>query len=101
VSDIPFSREMLFGLANDLQANDPGTAQIIRMIISSYMYRVHTKPKAPVKSLKMTPLLAKTIKRLAASRPNLSAQQIANMVGVNPGRVSEAIAGKWDDRETD
>lgn len=97
MSDIPLAREMLLGLADDLNESDPSSAQIIRMVVSHYMYRTYTKPRSPIKSARMTPLVAKSIKRLAASRPTLSAQQIANMLGVNPGRVSEAIAGKWDD----
>jgi hypothetical protein len=97
MSDIPFARDMFLGLADDLEATNPGASQIIRMNVSNYMYRTYTKPRSSVKSVPMTTLLAKSIKRLVASRPNLSTQQVANMFGVNPGRVSEAIAGKWDE----
>lgn len=43
---------------------------------------------------KMTPAVAAMIKRLALQNPSLFQHQIAALLGVNQGRVSEVLRGK-------
>jgi hypothetical protein len=43
----------------------------------------------------MDGVVARRIMYIHRVYPEMSTQKIAEMVGVNPGRVSEAIAGKW------
>lgn len=50
--------------------------------------------RAPATSQSMTPALAKKIKQIKAANPDLSQAKIANMLNINPGRVSEALKGK-------
>lgn len=95
MSDIPLGRELLLDLADQLRDDKPDAAQTIEMIVSGLLYRQHTKPRSPIKSARMTSGIARSIRILNNARPTLSAQEIADMFGVNPGRVSEAIAGKW------
>jgi hypothetical protein len=95
MSDIPLARDILLDLADSLSASNPSEAQIIEMVVNDLMFRKRRKDRAPVKSARMTPAIARTIRVMVANRPEMSAQDIANSLGVNPGRVSEAIAGKW------
>lgn len=97
MSDIPLAREMLKCVADDLrEGGDPiGNAAAIEMIVSDWMYRTHTKPRAPVQSVPMNALLGNLARMISRQYPDRSTQQIAEALGVNPGRVSEAIAGKW------
>lgn len=53
----------------------------------------NTLPAAP-RSKRMTPAIAARIKSIHASCPEMTQLQIANIVGVNPGRVSETLYGK-------
>lgn len=50
--------------------------------------------KAPVRSQPITPGLERKIRGLRRRYPKLSQQKIGEMVGVNSGRVSEALVGK-------
>jgi hypothetical protein len=95
MSDIPLARLLLSDLADDLRLQNPSAAQIIDMVVSDLMYRTHVKPRAPISSARMTSTLARSIRIMAAHRPDMSAQEIADIFNVNSGRVSEAIAGKW------
>ena len=58
------------------------------------MRRTYTKRKAPVTSEPMDEVTASAIRRINEANPEMSAQEIADLFNVNPGRVSEAIAGK-------
>lgn len=95
MSDIPLARDLLVALAGGMQASHPTEAATILSIVQEHMYRDYLKPRAPRKSVQMNAALAATIRAHAKRRPNLSAQEIATIYGVNQGRVSEAIAGKW------
>jgi hypothetical protein len=53
-----------------------------------------TGPYAPRQSQKMTPELAKDIRTMARTYPDMSQAAIAQLFSVNPGRVSEALRGK-------
>ena len=50
--------------------------------------------RAPNKSAPLTHALRLKIRRLARINPEMSYKEIANLVGTNQGRVSEALAGK-------
>lgn len=60
---------------------------------------LHRRPpsrrRAPPSSVPMTAALAIDIRAYAATRPSLSQAAIARVFKVNPGRVSEALAGEW------
>lgn len=99
MSNIPFARECLQDLVAELRSSSPpdpvDAASIIDQIVSDYMVRDSHKPRTPNKSVKMTAKLAAQIRAYAKRNPHVPAQHIANLFKVNPGRVSEAIAGKW------
>lgn len=97
MSDIPLARDMLKCVADDLRdGGDPvANAAAIEMIVRDWMYRTQSKPRAPVKSVPMNSLLGSLARMISRQHPDRSTQQIADSLGVNPGRVSEAIAGKW------
>lgn len=50
--------------------------------------------RAPVRSAKMTPVLAQKIRQRAVMHPNETQQEIAAVFHVSSGRVSEVLAGK-------
>lgn len=50
--------------------------------------------RAPRVSPTLTPPIATRIRRIAAAFPDWPYTRIAQSVGVNPGRVSEVLAGK-------
>ena len=57
-------------------------------------YREYRKIAAPPRSNPMTLQRARQIIETYKTNPKLSCVQIANLHGVNPGRVSELISGK-------
>jgi hypothetical protein len=57
-------------------------------------YREYRKIAAPPRSNPMTLQRARQIIETYKANPKLSCVQIANLHGVNPGRVSELISGK-------
>lgn len=59
--------------------------------LADQMYRKSAKRRAPTRSPKLTPEMAKDIRDYAAANPNAHHQDIAEKFGVNHGRVSEAI----------
>jgi hypothetical protein len=62
---------------------------------------LHRRPpvrKADVSSEPMTGQLAAEIRDYARRHPGASFARIAGVFGVNPGRVSEVLAGKRDER---
>lgn len=52
--------------------------------------------RRPVVSQPMTPAVRDEIKRLHLQFPSMTNHEIASIVRVNQGRVSEAINGKYD-----
>jgi hypothetical protein len=50
--------------------------------------------QAPVVSRRMTPELRDKLREFALAHPEMTYQQIAELFGVQAGRVSEALAGK-------
>ena len=53
---------------------------------NSYPRKARSKP--------LTPTLRAEIRQIHSLRPDLTQLAIANMVGVNPGRVSEVLYGR-------
>lgn len=52
------------------------------------------KPRARIKSPKVTKAMARTIKTMAAM--GIASDQIAAQFNINPGRVTDALNGKYD-----
>ena len=89
------ARDRLSDLRNRLAPLSPAMAVELDGIIA-LMHRKRAKTgKAPSKSVPMTHAIGAQVRSLSASNPALSNQDIANRFGINPGRVSEALAGKW------
>ena len=98
VSNIPQTRDQLFTFAEKLRAIGlEEMAEELEGIINDGMYRHHVKERAPTRSRKMTPMVIRMIKLLNRQHPEWSTQEVGEKVGGNPGRVSEVLAGKWDD----
>ena len=96
MSDVPLGRQELIELAAELrEAGGAGVADKIEVIVFKRLFRTITKDRSPVKSAPMNAQLAWRIVHIHRRYPERSVQEIAEEVGVNPGRVSEAIAGKW------
>jgi|SRR6478735_11525436 len=96
---IPEVRELLTHIAGELE--DDATlhgapwatyaADSIRACIL-HMYR-RSSTRTRVKSVPVTPQVKAQIMSLHTTNPDLSLQEIADMVGVNMGRVSETLSG--------
>ena len=96
MSDIPLGRQEFIDLADKLrEAGGADVAEEIEAIVFKRLFRTITKDRSPVKSAPMNAQLAWRIVHIHRRYPEKSTQEIAEEVGVNPGRVSEAIAGKW------
>ena len=95
MSDIKTARDMLLVVAESIKSREPRVATTIEHIVEKLMHRTHTKRKAPVTSEEMDAEKARLIRFLNKVNPEKSVQELAEMFKVNPGRVSEAIAGKW------
>ena len=96
MSNVPLGREELLELAAEFrEAGSTDVAERIETIVFNRLFRKITKDRSPVKSVQMNAQLAWRIVHIHRRYPEKSTQEIAEMVGVNPGRVSEAIAGKW------
>ncbi len=59
--------------------------------LADQMYRKSAKKRAPVRSPKLTPEMAKQIRDYAMINPTAHQQDIAEKFGVNHGRISEAL----------
>jgi len=72
----------------------------VRILILEALTLMHREKykrvRSPVASKKITPELRDEIKYYVRSRPKDSSSQVAQRFGVNPGRVSEILAGDYD-----
>jgi len=72
----------------------------VRILILEALTLMHREKykrvRSPVSSKKITPELRDEIKYYVRSRPKDSSSQVAQRFGVNPGRVSEILAGDYD-----
>jgi hypothetical protein len=95
MADIPKAREILTEALE--YSMDDEVRQRIEAAMQE-MYRDFIGRKAKPTSRKMTVELAGQIKSYAARNPKAGYKEIANAFSVNQGRVSEALAGKYDER---
>lgn len=58
------------------------------------LYRRPAVRKAPVQAAPLTPALIEQIRERAAQNPTATQAQIAAALDLNPGRVSEVLAGQ-------
>lgn len=94
-SDIPEARLYLMA-ARDVLKQMPGSEAFGALLMVdcalSHMHRRRPTRRAAVKSEPMSDQLREEIRLYARQRPDAHLQTIANEFGVNPGRVSEALA---------
>ena len=93
MANIPRAREIL---TEALEYNMDSEVRTRIEAAMQEMYRDFIGRKAPTSSTKVTPYLVRRIKAYAAENPSASYKHIANHFNVNQGRVSEALAGKYD-----
>ncbi|RVA09405.1 hypothetical protein EN932_22800 [Mesorhizobium sp. M7A.F.Ca.US.002.01.1.1] len=95
MSDIPQARQELLVLADDLEGYGmPTSASTIMDIVEGYLTRRSPRRVARRVSAPMTAELAERIRKFAQAAPHLAQTEIAKAFQVNPGRVSEALAGQ-------
>lgn len=88
---IPEARRRLMNLAATLS---PEAAAEIATIVREGLFRRRGITPTPPKSKRMCRKVGSDIRALHKQRPDLSEQEIAVKIGVNSGRVSEALIGK-------
>lgn len=66
----------------------------INYVVLNAMFRRKGVPRTPPKSKTMNRKLAAQIRAHKLANPDLSEQEVAVALGVNAGRVSEAMIGK-------
>jgi hypothetical protein len=93
MSDIPACRARLEAL-HDREANPAVKAELALCIGLLARDKVKLR-RAAARSTPMNSSIARAVRAMAAGHPELSNQEIANRFAVNPGRISEALAGKW------
>lgn len=97
---IPVIRERVLEIAKmlrgfpELTASSLSEAAIELELLAEEMRRRPPVTRSRAKSTRMTPEVIEAIKRYAAAFPDKSQVEIARAFNVNPGRVSEALAGK-------
>ena len=94
-SDIPRAREMLGWLATGLRTEGQlEYADAIEMVVAKYMHRA--APDKRTMSKLPSPTRAQIAEVLALrTTTEMSQLEIAVRVGLNPGRVSEIVHGRW------
>jgi hypothetical protein len=92
MSDIPRAYRELGELIAYAEMAD--TVRNRLSLIRSLLPRARSIRRAPVTSAKLTPSVKQRIHDLKVENPKLSEQEIAVMVRVNAGRVSETLTGK-------
>lgn len=95
---IPEARTELMRVADGLEAaGQTLVASEMRRIVNAHMYRQRVKSrKAPAVSPPVTPAIRDAIKAMDRSHQEMSVTDMANRFGINVGRVSEVLAGKYD-----
>ena len=99
MATIPANQEKLHALADALllpvlfpMTNEDIGRQI--RLIANDLSRRPAATKSKPKSRHCTPALKAQMRDYHYAHPDLSLQEIADLFGVNPARVSEAISGK-------
>jgi hypothetical protein len=95
-SNIPKAREILDDVMENLEALEPHQVKHRISVALNHMTRSSPANRASVKSNPITDEILEKIRALGheAVDLDLSQQDIANAVGVNPGRVSEVLRGR-------
>lgn len=95
-SNIPKAREILEQLMDDLEFLEKWQVTDRISVAINHMTRSSPANRASVKSNPVTDEILEKIRVLGheAVDLDLSQQDIANAVGVNPGRVSEVLRGR-------
>ena len=95
-SNIPKAREILDDVIENLEALEPHQVKHRISVALNHMTRSSPANRASVKSNPITDEILGKIRALGheAVDLDLSQQDIANAVGVNPGRVSEGLRGR-------
>lgn len=93
---IPEVRDELRRLARDTKTPAKLCERLSRL--ADELTRRAPTRRARQTSTPLTPTVAAHIRHVARLHPEWSQQRIAETVGVNPGRVSEALRGKRGDR---
>ena len=91
MSDIPEGRRLLLLLADTAPAL---LAAEIRNIVHQHLIRRAPVRRAATKSKAVTPAIAKAIRHMAKTYPDMHEADIAARFGVNQGRVSEVLTGE-------
>ena len=91
MSNIPFAREIL---KSALAMDDIGDVRVSIDAALKYMAREKYTRKAASTSNIVTEEVKTMVRCYAMENPDASMQSIGNMFSVNPGRVSEILAGK-------
>jgi hypothetical protein len=66
--------------------------------LANELARRPANTRAPKFSAKMTNAIGNRVRAYHINNPNDTQAEIARHFNVNPGRVSEALAGKWSDQ---
>jgi len=107
---IPQIRARLHELANDLAdyATEAeffaGRVAALALEIDDLADETKRRPpvrQAPIAARRMTPELAREVRELARSNPDLTNREIGRRLGVDGGRVSEVLAGKRGEPEVE
>ncbi len=85
---IPEIRTRLYQLAHELDCPELAA-------LADETVRTPPSRRVSPTSTRMTAKLAMEIRAYVAAHPQAAQTQIAARFNVNPGRVSEAMAGKW------
>lgn len=94
MSNIPKAREIL---KDTLEKNIDHEARVAIEAALQLLYRdKHKDEKAPRKSRPVNKEVRDAIKAYHDMKPAESASKIAQVFNVNQGRVSEVLAGKYD-----
>ena len=91
MSNIPFAREIL---KSALAMDDIGDVRVSIEAALKYMTREKYTRKAAATSNIVTEEVKVMVRHYAMENPEASMQHIGDMFNVNPGRVSEILAGK-------
>ncbi len=89
---IPQIRERLSYIAKKLDLSEPSIANEVRYLISQ-LFRRPAIQRIETRAPRSSHSLRQQIRAYAATHPNLSQQLMAVHFNVNPGRISEALAG--------
>jgi len=81
--------DMIEGCAKRASGQD---AAILREVAKRIRRRSPARKSQPV-SRTVTPLLRKQIRTFCLANPDMAQVEVAHRFNVNPGRVSEAVAG--------